>query len=238
MLGYEYENDFYELSEFDEKIYDLKESLRKSVKKEVTYKIDELEKELEMLKHFRDSKDEYDRELDKLKRELERSEKSVEERAIRLRLPDILKTLEYPAWIPKHKLVHIYDKCDKCDDDRQIHFFSPSGKELKEPCKCYVYKFEYTPVQGVLFDINYNRDLSEYAFNKDLEINCTRLTYVVTDDCKKHLNDRESYVAKYTSLYKGGPFEKVMNRYQTYFRDLETCQKFCDYLNSLEENKT
>lgn len=59
MLDYEYEDDFYELSEFDEKIYDLKESLRKSVKKEFTDRIEELEKELETLKGFRDNKDKY-----------------------------------------------------------------------------------------------------------------------------------------------------------------------------------
>lgn len=161
----------------------------------------------------------------------------MEERAVRLRLPDILKTLEYPAWIPKHRLIHIYEKCDKCDDNRLIHFFSPSGKELTEPCKCQAYKFEYIPEQGILFNINYNSDLSQYAWNKDLEINCTRLTYVLIEDCKKHLNDRESYVAEYTSLYRGEPFEKVTDRYHTYFRDLETCQKYCEYLNNLEENK-
>lgn len=52
------------------------------------------------------------------------------------RLKELLKDVQECAYIVDCKYEYAHVKCDKCDDERKIHFKSPSGKELTEPCSC------------------------------------------------------------------------------------------------------
>lgn len=52
------------------------------------------------------------------------------------RLKELLKDVQKCAYLVDCKYEYSHVKCDKCDDERKIHFKSPSGKELTEPCSC------------------------------------------------------------------------------------------------------
>lgn len=52
------------------------------------------------------------------------------------RLKELLKDVQECAYLVDYEYVYVHVKCDKCDDERKIHFKSPSGKELTEPCSC------------------------------------------------------------------------------------------------------
>lgn len=52
------------------------------------------------------------------------------------RLKELLKDVQECAYLVDCKYEYAHVKCDKCDDERKIHFKSPSGKELTEPCSC------------------------------------------------------------------------------------------------------
>lgn len=47
----------------------------------------------------------------------------------------LIRTHMHTLYIIKRDKV-VRNKCDKCNKDRQISFFSPSGKILYEPCEC------------------------------------------------------------------------------------------------------
>ena len=52
------------------------------------------------------------------------------------RLKELLKDVQECAYLVDCKYEYAHVKCDKCDDERKIHFKSPSGKELTELCSC------------------------------------------------------------------------------------------------------
>lgn len=53
-----------------------------------------------------------------------------------IRLKELLKDVQKYAYIVDYECVYVHVKCDKCDNERKIHFKSPSGKELTELCSC------------------------------------------------------------------------------------------------------
>lgn len=61
-------------------------------------------------------------------------EKIKEIRGVRLK--ELLKDVQECAYLVDYKYEYAHVKCDKCDDERKIHFKSPSGKELTELCSC------------------------------------------------------------------------------------------------------
>ena len=52
------------------------------------------------------------------------------------RLKELLKDVQECAYLVEYEYEYAHVKCDKCDGERKIHFRSPSGKELTEPCSC------------------------------------------------------------------------------------------------------
>lgn len=52
------------------------------------------------------------------------------------RLKELLKDVQECAYLVDYEYEYAHVKCDKCDVERKIHFKSPSGKELTEPCPC------------------------------------------------------------------------------------------------------
>jgi hypothetical protein len=52
------------------------------------------------------------------------------------KLKELLKDVQECAYLVDYEYEYAHVKCDKCDGERKIHFKSPSGKELTEPCSC------------------------------------------------------------------------------------------------------
>ena len=225
------DSDFWdEPSESDELIYNFKEALRKEVKQEVKDKIERLEKELADLKEFREEKEQYDNRINQLENKLKKTESEVEEKAKQLKLNEFLTMIESPAWCVHGDWEYLNPKCDKCDDSRTIHFLAPSGKEHTESCPyCSQRRYTYRPEEAVLV---YMKE-KELKRIKEYEMNGVELIYVH----KHQLNEYFKTDYDYTEIrrcYNGEDVSKL-NNYDAnhmYFRNLEDCQKVCDYLNS------
>ena len=137
-----YDDDFYnEPSEFDMLVGEFKESLMKSVKESYVKEMEQLKKENEELKEFRKERQNYSNELARIKSEYEEKEKHLEYKVKQERFGELLKGICETGWYAE-RCVEIYlPKCDKCDRDRRIHFKSPAGKDMTEPCSCSASRF-------------------------------------------------------------------------------------------------
>lgn len=136
MSYYDYE-DYYEPSEFDEKVEEFKDYLRQSIKEETQNEIEKLRKENEALQKIKRDWDNLVKEYEDKKRELEYKIRECESKASSKRLETLFEETGMNVIMYKPDYNHVYGKkCNKCDDDRYIHFSSPSGKDYTEDCEC------------------------------------------------------------------------------------------------------
>lgn len=202
-------DDFYDNSpEIEALTEEFKDSLLKSVKEEFLNEMDRLRKENAELKEFKLKKAEYDSQLRELKRSKELEIEQIRKGAEKKRLMDVLKdnfmeTAYYPQYTWKYK----YDKCDKCDENRCIHFKSPSGRELSEPCSCSERVNYYKPEECSIVDIHSNFDSLLFRYEDK-----NGWIVAIKSDNKEYEEDYKCY------------------------RTVEECQKECDRLNKEEEN--
>lgn len=226
MSYYDYD-DYYEPSEFDEKVEEFKSCLRESVKKETQELIEKLQKENAELRDVRDNWESIKNDYENKKRELQREISNCKYEAARMRLEELFEfcgmnvILYHPTWEYVYK-----PKCNKCDDDRYIHFKSPSGKDYQEYCSCAVSFKKYKPEPYYCTEFRVNRNSSAVKFPM-------MMWY------KKYSNydgDYDGYTYESSDLcrfiYNGEDFANVESRNETlYFRDEKQCQEYCDYLN-------
>lgn len=219
----EMRDDFYEPSEFEFKIEELKEELRSSVKKEYTDRIEHLEAELARLKDIRDNYDEKVRELNVAKQNAEIAAANAENVARKASLHKLLEPMRVDAWAIDRKIVYVKDKCDKCDARRYLHYITPMGREAKEPCECSKQKNVFSLVEAEVYELvgrsggsgvkiyyQYERQ-SDYDWDDRF-----RITYRVYKD--------------------GTAFEDIIFPADgIIFLNKEKAQEFCDWLNNKEE---
>lgn len=223
-------------SEYESFMEDLKDTLKGQIKKSVTAEIEQLKIELSKLEEFRLERQRYDNEMTDLKYKLKVAEESVEKRAAKMKLKDVMALIEEPAYVINYKFEYTIDKCDQCDDDRKIHFYAPSGKEYTEPCPyCNKGKLVYYPVEGRLLSISSKK----YEHYEKPEMQGIELRYAIPDYYLDKVRNKEGdefyYEAK--RVYNGEELSKC-NRYELttmYFRSIDECQKVCDYINNKEE---
>lgn len=206
--------------EISENVSTLINTIKKSVTAEFDDELMYLRKRVVELQDFAEKKDDYDRKIKRLELELEEERKNSVKIAQKMKLSEFIDLIKKPVWICGGSYEYIHDKCDKCDDDRNIHFKSPSGKELTEPCECAERKFIYKPVKGFLIQIEQD---NYYECRKNAPIKNTVFHYV--EDSVK--NDVDSYRFTYHVVYNGEPFDSLLG--STYFTNLEDCKRYCAY---------
>lgn len=134
-----YEEFYPEPGEFDEAIDGFKDTLRAAVKREV---LDELEtlrtknRELadkithldQLERDARNARAEYERKMERASRE---AKAEVQKEGLRT----LLATLAEPRY--RLGIAHQQGpKCEKCDEDRNLHYTTPRGRESAERCEC------------------------------------------------------------------------------------------------------
>ena len=140
MWDYPDYDDFYgEPSEFETQISEFKDSLKKSVSHEWIDKMNALEKEnaelQEVKRNFEAIKSDYEKKKRECEWEKERVIKNAEYEARRTRLRDLMKDVQKIFWDVSYTYKY-GAKCDKCNDNRQISYKTPSGREAFEDCEC------------------------------------------------------------------------------------------------------
>ena len=232
-----YDYDFWqEPSEFEMQIEEFKDTLRNEVKDEIKKKIESLENELATLKEFRDEKNkfinEYEAKIREIKREadtVKREAKESEEKWKKARLHQLLGDYLTVGWRVDYKYEY-GEKCDKCDDERKIHFTSPQGKEYTEDCQCAKRHYKYFPKEATLSKIYVKK--KNFRWDDKGETDFYNRYYIVEND-----DDYDKYSSSNT-VYEHGDidFTKV-NSYYAVFLNEEDCQKYCDWKKAQELKK-
>lgn len=125
-------DDYYEQSEFEQQVEEFKDSLRRSVKQETQELIERLKKENEELRGVRDNWEEIKRGYEAKQRELQNEIYHCKQNATRMRLDQLFEACGMNVILFRPSSFSVYKpKCDNCDDDRYIHYKSPSGKDNK-----------------------------------------------------------------------------------------------------------
>lgn len=224
-MSYWDDEDYFEPSEFDEKIEELKEELRNSVKQEIKDEVERLRKENEELRDIKDNFEVIKADFESKKFEYEMATKNAELKAKQARLTELMELYKLTLWSVKWHYQY-KKKCDKCNFWRNIEVTLPSGNVVDDACKCKVSKKVYHPKENVLYEMN----------DIDREIN---VFYK-----KKGDKGREYFVADVNEEYAkvivdhNKDFKRIEEEgfIRTFFTTKEECQEFCDYLNGTEKN--
>lgn len=212
-----YYDDFYnEPSEFEMQIEEFKDGLRQAVKQEYLSKIERLENELAEFKSLKENWDDKVSELNKAKKDAEFAKSEAEQNAKSLRLWQLLSDCFETAYGVTCVYDYAFDKCDKCDEDGYIHYFSPQGRECKELCNCRKQVNSYIITEAKLCKIR-NCNTKVYLYFK---YRSTRTAW----------NEVEDEYETVTDFVDNTPFEEI-NYYNRLFHSKEKAQEYCDWMN-------
>lgn len=219
-----YEDYFDEPSEFEQQIDEFKRSLADAVKTKIKSKIEALEKENEELREFRDTKEKYERIMRDKIREYDVAIAQAKRDAQMVNLKKLFGENLQSAYRPDMRHIQ-HKKCDRCDENRKIHYKTPTGREAEENCLCSRTLLQYFPKEVKLF--------SFYANSKPIKDVHPHLYYEpVSKDSDYDRYDLCGEIYDYDEK----EFEKV-NRYRVVFFDEAKCKEYCDWFNEIAREK-
>jgi hypothetical protein len=216
-------DDFYgdDYSEMDQFLYELKQTALKNAKEEFIQKMERLEKENAELQEVKKNwdrikyevereKENYKFDKDKLEREL--AYKKINELLNIANWTDKLYYITYAnAYLPK---------CNNCDDNRYIHFLSPTGKDCIELC----------PTCGQNYRKYFVKECPTFRLRFNNESKITVESYFMKTD---RWGDSTIYTKE--NVYEGSVedfyFEDSYRIRHTGFISKELAQAICDKIN-------
>lgn len=216
-------DDYYEPFEFDEAIQEFKQTIRDNVRDEIKNEIAMLKSKLSELQDIKARWDELKKEHDQKMREMNRAIDNAARDARKLRMMEILDDFQQEYWGIANVGIE-QPKCDKCDDNRYIHFLSPSGKDCVEECECRKRNPHYEPKKMECVEIDF-RDGKMKGW------------YI------PHRQDDyyTSSVSRDNKIYRGEPFEEIpkgeLSVSYPWFKTVEEAQAYCDWLNEKGETE-
>lgn len=209
--------EFYEGSEFDRQIEEFKDALREDVKRETLEEIEQLQKELAELRDFKVRKDEIEKEYREKMRAAQIAAADAEHKWKNARLHTLLGEYLVGGFTVKCEFIR-GPKCSKCDENRRIHFQSPSGRDMSERCLCDVSVKRHIPVPIELYRID-----AEKSYGKD--------EFVFAREGSSGYGD--VYYAR--NIVRDLDHPEKIDTCSAMFLDKELCQKYCDWLNDREK---
>lgn len=208
-------DDYYEPSEFDELMEEFKQSIIDNVRDSLKNKIKMLEEENAKFEDIKKKWKQMQREHEQALYNLQVKTENAEREAKRQKAKDILDSIAIIGYRPGFEYTKL-PKCNKCDDMRRIHFTSPLGREMTEPCTCDKGIKSYFPKEEKLICFYANETI------RDMYFSCTD-------------RDRERWELA-ADVYKQLPEDlSKINSYRAVFLNKEDCQKYCDWLMENEE---
>ena len=223
-MSYCDDEDYFEPSEFDEKIEELKEELRNSVRQEIKDEVERLRKENEELRDIKDNFSAIKADFESKKFEYEMAMQNAELNARRARLTVLMELYKVVLW--SVGLDYRYKKkCDKCNSWRDIQVTLPSGKVVNDACKCKVRKGVYHPHENVLYELS-DTDREIRAFYRKRGDKGSE--YIFADVNEQYAKIIVNHDTDFGKLEKA-------NIRQVFFTTQEECQAFCNYLNATED---
>lgn len=215
--------DFYNEGPSDYELFmnDLKETLKKSIKDEFIKEMDKLRAENKKLQDVKENFEQIKLDYAHKEQELKAREQDMEKNLARKKIMELATIADMKA-----QIYYIDDdtaylpKCDKCDENRLIHFKSPTGKDCTEPC----------PNCGTTYHKYYVKpiDTMKILFPNDPALH--RVAYYL-----RHDRWGESYSYELQDIYKGSAANydtsSGYKMHHTAFESKELAQKICDRIN-------
>lgn len=128
-----------EYSEYDSAVESLKDSLRESVKKEVADRIKRLVADNAALKDRLRGLDEAERVAAQTRADYERKFSSIKREAVQAARKEELGKLLDAIDERLYRVERVYTKlpkCDLCNENRQVAYKTPRGRDVTELCAC------------------------------------------------------------------------------------------------------
>lgn len=212
------EEQFFRGGEFDEEIEQLKETLKKSVRKEVLDELEKLRAENKELQGIKANFEKIKRDYEDKKRECDRVMFDAESKAKRARLSEIMEQHKLFLYSPGKRQAY-KAKCDKCDRWRQVKVPLPSGRVVEDRCSCYETEWLYFPEQQMIYEI---ADRSREIISWYKKCGKNPEEYFLLDTC--------STVPKFI-VDHNVPFEEIPADKPVFFTTWEECEAYCKYLS-------
>jgi regulator of replication initiation timing len=219
---------YYEPTPADEIFFEAKQKLEECLKESIKYKIGHLAEENARLKTENEKMQEKVRNIEWKEKSLENKEKDLERSVLRKKFSEMLKPLEEQT--PMYNVDYTYiqdDKCNKCNNKRQIEFTLPSGKKSHEDCSCNKSYIVYYPILRKMITLALYKDRN-YPYAVSVSPKYDSASY---DDtyCKFELKQYIKNIDEETDVDVS-----KLNYTQVGFQREKDCQKLCDYLNTKE----
>lgn len=223
-MSYYDEDFYYEPSEFEQQVDEIKQALMNSVRDEFKAEMERLRKENAELQEVKRNLEVIKREYNQKVVELDMQKRNLKSEVRRERLLELMGDFKVELFRARRDL-RSGPKCDKCDEARNIYFKSPSGKQMVEQCVCKNNITYYKPEPCICssFELRNNEFMAWYK------------PYREADGMELELLGSSS-VSRF--IYKGEDFESIEEMYYSvYFKTQEECQLYCDWLTEKEASK-
>lgn len=208
-------------SDYELFMNDLKETLKKSIKDEFIKEMDKLRAENKRLQDVKENFEQIKLDYAHKEQELKAREQDMEKNLARKKIMELATIADMKA-----QIYYIDDdtaylpKCNKCDENRLIHFKSPTGKDCTEPC----------PDCGTTYHKYYVKpvDTMKILFPNDPAIR--RVAYYL-----RHDRWGETYSYDLQDIYRGSVADYDASdgykMHHTAFESKELAQEICDRIN-------
>ena len=219
--------EYYEPTEIEEKIEELKELIVNEAKNEVSSHVKYLESKVsEMQKKC----DEYDT----LKKQYEVLEEKHKEEIEKLKndlIENIMGDLVKPLYVVRKKIIGMAPKCDKCDADRKLWYTTPRGKREYEYCECKKDIFKYVVLETEDKELS-GKLLNGYPNIKSVKINSVDWVNVNSMHIGENMNLQDNInKCKYGGIYHESDWKYDLQ--DVIFRTKECAQEWADKSNEI-----
>lgn len=207
---------YYEPTQADEIFIEANKKLIEALKESVKHHVEKVTKENNRLKEDNEILRKKVRGIKSKERELEKERQEMK----RSLLGELMRDRQMIFYTANYHYYH-GEKCNKCDENRNINFISPLGKEMKEICDCYINKKVYTAKEYICYEMRKNKNDSSLIMW-----------------FKTYSDDKDGYtsghVVKDKDIYNGQKYSDL-DCYNAVFKTKEECEGYCEYLNNKED---
>lgn len=215
---YDYNDEpYYEPTEADVIFFEAREKLINSLKGTVKQYVESVTLENEKLKQELEEAKSRLRGIANRESALEREKSDLMNTVRKERLSQLLEDFQVERFMAT-TTTRYSAKCDKCDDERYIHYKTPSGKYQKERCDCHEDSMNIHVPKSML--------CTEFKID-------TRDSRKLSMWYKRNVYDKEEYYdssAYFKELYNGQSYESL-KKHDIFFNTEEECRLYCDWLN-------
>lgn len=155
--------------EFDERIEELKTALRADIKRETKELIENLQKELDELKDYKENKLKIERKYHEEIAKMAKAEADIERKYRDMRLCKLLDEFCVAGWQVAMRYEQLKEKCDKCNENGVITFYSPQDSNKGKADRyypCFWWTDEDKSAFEQVYNITHSDAYTVYGFKR------------------------------------------------------------------------